>query len=149
MSEQLQVVIVGSGPAGLSAAARAAENGLRHLLLESSPQLSNTIFRYQKGKFVMAEPGQLPLRSPLPFAAGKREAVLEAWDNAASEAGVNVRLAAEVVSIDGQRGTFRLQLKDGEIICADHVVLAIGLQGNIRKLGVEGEDPAVRPVPAR
>ena len=33
------------------------------MLLEAEPHLSNTIFRYQKGKFVMDEPGVLPLRS--------------------------------------------------------------------------------------
>jgi choline dehydrogenase-like flavoprotein len=74
-SERYTIAIVGAGPGGLSAAARAAETGTSHVLLEAAPHLSNTIYRYQKGKHVMAEPGQLcRLRSPLGFEAGTREA---------------------------------------------------------------------------
>ncbi len=69
------VVIIGSGPAGLSAAAHAAKLGLHHILLEAQPHLSNTIHKYQKGKHVMAEPGFLDLRSPLSFQAGTRDEV--------------------------------------------------------------------------
>ena len=64
-----QIAIIGSGPAGLSAAAHAAELGVSHVLLEAEPHVSNTIYKYQKGKHVMAEPQILPLRSPLTFAA--------------------------------------------------------------------------------
>ncbi len=140
VNEKFKVAVVGAGPAGLTAAAHAAEMGVSHLLLESSAQLSNTIFRYQKGKFVMAEPGSVPLRSPLPFEAGKREAVLDGWNDTVKQLGVNVRNGAEVMAIDGQKGDFQLHLKSGEVISAAHIVLAIGLQGNIRKLGTEGED---------
>ena len=140
MHEKFKVAVVGAGPAGLSAAAHASEKGMSHLLLESSAQLSDTIFRYQKGKFVMAEPGSVPLRSPLPFEAGKRETVLDGWNETTRQLGVNVRNGAEVMAIDGHKGDFQLQLKSGEVISAEHIVLAIGLQGNIRKLGIEGED---------
>ena len=131
---------MGSGPSGLSAAARAAELNLSHVLLEAEPHLSNTIFRYQKGKHVMAEPGVLPLRSPLPFAAGKREQILDGWNDGATRLKLNARLGAAVTAIQGQKGAFTLTLKDGATLTAQHVVLAIGLQGNIRKLGVPGED---------
>ncbi len=140
MGDRFNVAIIGAGPAGLSAAARAAESGVSHVLLESSGQLANTIYRYQKGKLVMAEPGQLPLRSPLPFDAGQREAVLAGWGDAASERSVNVRLGVEVAGIEPSDGGFRVTGKNGESLAAEHVVLAIGLQGNIRKLAVEGED---------
>ncbi len=140
MTERFRVAIVGSGPGGLSAAARAAERGISHVLLEAEPHLSNTIYRYQKGKHVMDEPGILPLRSPLPFKASSREAILDAWDKGVESLKVNVRHGAEVKSItrtDG--GHFVLKLAGG-VIEADNVVLGIGLQGNLRKLGVPGED---------
>jgi CRP-like cAMP-binding protein/Fe-S-cluster-containing hydrogenase component 2/thioredoxin reductase len=140
MSDRFRVAIVGSGPGGMSAAARAAERGIPHVLLEGAPHLSNTIYRYQKGKHVMDEPGILPLRSPLPFAAGSREDILAAWDNGVAALKVNVRHGAEVTSISKtEAGHFLLKYSGGSVE-ADAVVLGIGLQGNVRKLGVPGED---------
>jgi thioredoxin reductase len=140
MAERFKIAVVGSGPGGLSAAARAAERGLPHVLLEAEPHLSNTIFRYQKGKHVMDEPGILPLRSPLPFQAGTREVILGAWDEGAARLKINVRHGAEVTSIKKQdAGHFVLGTKAGSFE-ADFVIMGIGLQGNIRKLGVAGED---------
>ncbi|WP_206675585.1 cyclic nucleotide-binding domain-containing protein [Solimonas terrae] len=138
----VKVAIVGSGPAGLAAAARAAATKVSHLLLEAEPHLSNTIHRYQKGKHVMAEPDVLPLRADLPFGAGKREQILSAWADGVRDHGVSVRHQATVTAIAGRRGDFRISLSNGETIGAEFVVLAIGLQGNLRKLGCPGEDLA-------
>jgi CRP-like cAMP-binding protein/Fe-S-cluster-containing hydrogenase component 2/thioredoxin reductase len=137
-----ELVIIGGGPAGLSAAARAEQLGLSWLLLEASSAHANTIQRYQKGKHVMAEPAVVPLRSDLEFAAGTREAVLGAWQKAISPLQDKIRFGAEVVSISGSRPELRLALANGETIAARSVVLSIGLQGNPRKLGVPGENPA-------
>ena len=136
----LDVVIVGSGPAGLSAAARAAELNLSYLLLEAASEPANTIQRYQKGKHVMAEPAVVPLRSDLDFTAGTREAVLDAWRHGIESTGMNVQYGAAVTAIDGTQANFGVSLASGEKMQSKSVVLAIGLQGNPRKLGVAGED---------
>ncbi len=145
-SARYQIAIVGSGPAGLSAAARAAALDRArgsatpgHVLLESFGEPAKTIQLYQKGKHVMAEPGYLDLRSDLPFTAGTREAILAHWQSGIDAGHINVRYDSEVVGIQGTRGNFSLQLKSGEVISADHVILAIGLEGSPRKLGVPGE----------
>lgn len=140
MAEKYRIAIVGAGPGGLSAAARAAELGISHVLLEAAPDIANTVRRFQKGKLVMAEPAQLPLRSAMGFAAGPRESVLERWRQELAIRRANLRTSAEVTEISGQRGDFSLALTTGELLGAECVVLAIGLQGNIRKLGVPGED---------
>lgn len=140
MSEPFKIAIVGSGPGGLSAAARAAEHGVSHILLEATPHVANTIQRYQKGKPVMAEPAVLPLRSTMSFGAGVREIILDIWHNEVTSHQVNLRVNAQVTAISGQRGAFEIALASGETVHAESVVLAIGLQGNIRKLGVPGED---------
>ncbi len=135
-----RIAIVGSGPGGLSAACRAAEKGDSHILLEAQPHLSNTIFRYQKGKHVMAEPNVLPLRAATGFEAGTREKILDVWNQDTAKHKVNIRHRAEVTRIEKLDDRFRLTLQSGEAIEAITVVMGIGVQGNPRKMGVAGED---------
>ena len=150
MTNKVHVAIVGSGPGGLSAAGRAAEYDLEtrkqnpdaaptHVLLEEFDSPAKTIHRYQKGKHVMAEPNFLDLRSPMRFRAGTREAILDWWQAGLEEKQVNVRFGAEVTGIEGRKGDFRIALKNGDTVEAEYVILAIGTQGNPRKLGVPGE----------
>src|SRR5688572_21239720 len=136
---QYRIGIIGSGPGGLSAAAHAAELGVSHVLLEAETRLSSTIQKYQKGKHVMAEPQILPLRSPLTFRAGRREAVLGAWEAEVARMGVNMRLGCAVSAIEGADGAFTIHAGAEAFEC-EKVVLAIGLQGNLRRLGVPGDD---------
>ncbi len=140
MPESFKIAIVGSGPSGLSAAGRAAEVGASYVLLEAERHPADTIFKYQKGKFVMAEPSILPLRSTFSFAAGSRESILGKWDEEIAKHKLNIRHGAQVTGIRGAKGAFTLTIADGSTVVAEAVVLAIGLQGNLRKLGVEGED---------
>jgi cGMP-dependent protein kinase 2 len=94
VADSFQIAIIGSGPAGMSAATRAASRGLTHVLLEKTDHLSDTIYRYQKGKHVMATPVSLTLRSDCTFAAGKREYILDNWNNETAGAKANVRFKA-------------------------------------------------------
>ena len=135
----VEIAIIGSGPGGLSAAVTAAKLGLSHLLLERAPQLADTIHKYQKGKAVMAQPAPLPLVADLPFQPGSREEVLAVWAAAAEAAGVNYRCNAEVLAIVPVRDRFTIALAGHPPITAAKVVLAIGLQGNLRKLGIPGD----------
>ncbi len=109
MSDRYKVIIVGAGPAGLSAAAHAASLGLSHVLLEKSGQHAETVQRYQKGKHVMAEPNILPLRSDIEFAAGTREEVLEGWQTGINDSDVNVQFSTEVVAIEGSAPDFQIK----------------------------------------
>ena len=170
VSEVCKVAIVGSGPAGMSAASQAAARGISHVLLEKTDHLSDTIFKYQKGKHVMATPNQLVLRAggDQAFDAGKREDILDKWNARTAELGVNVRYNAEVKAIrgtgpaiagslqkivsrarDGSTTTTEIQryaspyeitLTDGSTIIAENVILAIGTQGNPNLMRCAGAD---------
>jgi thioredoxin reductase/CRP-like cAMP-binding protein/Fe-S-cluster-containing hydrogenase component 2 len=135
----LDVVIVGAGPAGLSAAAHAQANGMRYALLERSASLANTIQCYQKGKHVMAEPSTVPLRSDIPFAAGSREAVLGAWQKYVERESIALRCGQDMLGLTGRDGAFSIKTQSGEL-AARKVVLALGTQGNPRRLNAPGED---------
>ena len=140
------LVIIGAGPAGLSAAARAAElardsgKAPDYILLEGFSEPAKTIYRYQKGKHVMDEPGFLDLRSPLDFESGKREEILDIWASGIAELDVNIAHNAEVVTISGERDNFELTCSNGDVYRACHIIMAIGVQGNPRRLGVAGDD---------
>ncbi|MDP5102453.1 MAG: NAD(P)-binding domain-containing protein, partial [Erythrobacter sp.] len=163
-----KVAIIGSGPAGLSAAARAAALGLSHVLLEKTDHLSDTIFKYQKGKHVMATPSNLVLRSDVDFEAGKRETILGIWDDQIAGHKVNVKYRAEAKAIRGtgdaipgsvqtlvtraRDGTktereiqrhappYAIELTNGETVMAENVILAIGTQGNPNRMRCPGAD---------
>ena len=140
MSARVRIAIVGSGPAGLSAAARVAELGISHVLLEKADHLCDTIYKYQKGKHVMATPAMLVLRSDLAFDAGKREGILGTWDSQAVERKINVRRDSDVTAITGEKGSFTLVLRGGDTVEAEAVVLAIGTQGNPNLMRCPGGD---------
>ena len=139
--ERLKVAIVGSGPGGLSAAARAATLGMSHVLLEREAKHADTIQKYARGKFVMATPDILPRRSDMSFEASSRETVLDTWADEIKSTGLSIRYGATVTAVKGAKGAFVLTLAEGGTVEAEHVILAIGLQGNLRKLGVPGDTP--------
>ncbi len=144
-SEVFKVAIVGSGPAGLSAGARAATLGLSHVVLEKTDHASDTIYKFQKGKFVMSTPDVLPLRSDVGFDAGSREGILDVWNKGLSDCNVNMRYKSEVTGITGSKGNFEITINGSDTIKAENVVLAIGLQGNINKLRIPGaENPHIQ-----
>jgi cGMP-dependent protein kinase 2 len=138
VAETFRIAILGSGPAGLSAAAHAAERGISHILLEKTDHLSDTIYKYQKGKHIMDTPVQLVLRADFGFEAGKREQTLAVWNKAAEDLKINVRYNAEVKGISGQKGAFALQLTNGDTVQAETVVFAIGTQGNPNLMRCDG-----------
>lgn len=137
MSEHFDIAIIGAGPGGLGAATNAARQGLSHILIEKS-EIGNTIYEYQLRKHVMAEPTKLPLRSHVRFEPGTREDILDWWNTAISECTVNVR-TVETRAIKKQADVFHIDC-GGQSITASNVILAIGVQGTPRKLGVPGDD---------
>lgn len=145
--DKFLIAIIGAGPAGISAAARAAERDRQakraqpsYILLEGFNAPAKTIQRYQKGKHVMAEPGYLDLRSDVRFAAGTREQILHTWLDDLRKQRVNIHMGAEVKKVTGEHGNFQLQLANGQALAAENVVLAIGLEGNPRPLGAPGDN---------
>jgi len=112
---------------------------MSHVLLEAADKHANTVQQYQRHKHVMAEPSVLPLRSDIAFAAGRREGILEEWQEGIRRGNINVRYRAEAVRITGHRDAFEIAFKSGDTVHAKNIILALGVQGNPRRLEVPGE----------
>lgn len=98
----LDVVIVGAGAAGLSAALQAKRLGLNYVVLESV-RAANTIVNFPKGKLIFAEPMQIANPSELPIRESNREELLAAWQALLDREQLAIREGAEVTDIHAAR----------------------------------------------
>lgn len=142
----VDVVIVGSGPAGLSAAVTCVELRLSYVVLEKERELAWTIRNYyHKGKEVMAEPHDVNLEATLPHWDTTREELLGAWQELVAQHRIDIRYQHAVADIKKEGERFAVHLADpkgqpmGQLTGA-RVVVAIGTLGNPRKLGCPGEE---------
>jgi len=140
MPEQIyKVIIVGAGPGGLSAAARAQANQIDYLLIDKG-ELGNTLYEdYQYGKFVQAFPSTIPVRSDLFFQAGSREEILARWNTYTNEHHLNVHKQEYVTAVTRQDGSFEVRTAAASYR-ASNVILAIGKLGNPRRLTIPGAE---------
>jgi putative YpdA family bacillithiol system oxidoreductase len=134
----VDVAIVGSGPAGLSAGLQALKMGLRYVVLEQG-SLSDTVRKYPRHKVLLAEPVRVPLYGDLWVADSSKEALLSMWEKVVANTGLAVRTGEKVERIDQTEHLFVLQTPGAEYR-ARRVVLAMGRRGTPRRLGVPGED---------
>jgi len=137
MPEHYEIAIIGAGPGGIGAATNAAHYKMSHILLEKG-QIANTIYDYQLRKHVMAEPSRLPLRARCRFAEGSREEILDAFSEDLTGQGTNL-VKGEVTKLIRSVDRFEIH-HSGGVCTARYVVLASGVQGSPRKLGVPGEE---------
>jgi thioredoxin reductase (NADPH) len=133
------VVIVGAGPAGLSAALGAIEHKLRYLLVEQETSLGGTIFHYPRNKVVMTAPVKLPIVGQMHFKEVSKEKLLEFWHGIIQKTGIKLNYNERMENITQVDKGFIVQTSKGSYQTRT-VLLAIGRRGTPRKLGVPGED---------
>jgi thioredoxin reductase (NADPH) len=134
----LDVLIVGSGPAGLSAGLEALRSGLRYAVLEQG-SLSDTVRKYPRHKILFAEPLSIPLYGDLWVADASKETLLQVWETIVANTGLEVRTGQRVEDVTREGDGFRVRTVMHEYR-ARRVVLAMGRRGTPRRLGVPGED---------
>jgi thioredoxin reductase/ferredoxin len=133
------VIIVGAGPAGISASLRAMERKLRYLTIERD-SVGGTVSKYPRQKLVMTSPVEFPLVGSFRKTQLSKESLLSFWQTVCEREGFQVQTGQSVEKIyrhpDGiftvstQTATYRGRA----------VLLAMGRSGTPRKLGVKGED---------
>jgi thioredoxin reductase (NADPH) len=133
------VVIVGAGPAGISASLRAAEHGLRALTLERET-VGGTVSKYPRQKLVMTSPVEFPLHGRFAKTTLSKEDLLAFWEKIMQRTDLNIHTGEGVEVVCRQPdGLFHIRTRR-QTYEAHAVVLAMGRAGTPRKLGVQGED---------
>ncbi len=148
---QIDVVVVGIGPGGLSAAIAAKKSNLRYVGLEQDKVLA-TIDAYPRGKYVFFKPETMESRGSIDVKGpGElREKILDSWISTMNTNGVVINEGESCKAIkksetgdyfivEGEKG-----LERGKTVySARRVVLAMGNRGTPLKLKVPGEEITV------
>ena len=133
--EGLDLVIVGGGPAGISAAIECEKRGLKYVLLERS-ELANTVRTFPAGKKVYAEPQTIKNISELDVDRDlDRDDFIKIVEQSVRDRKLKFKQGVEVSNIRKlQDRQSEVNTKDGTVFPARQVLIAIGRQGNPRKL---------------
>jgi thioredoxin reductase (NADPH) len=143
MSEvRLDLLIIGAGPAGLSAADAAAREGLNYLVVEKG-LIADTVYHYPVGLTVFSTINELEMREgTLKPCRDKptREELLSHYVHFALEQNLRINTEEEVSGIAGAGAEGFLVETTRERYRARRVLFAIGAMARPRRLGVPGED---------
>jgi thioredoxin reductase (NADPH) len=136
------LVIIGAGPAGLSAAEAAANEGLDYLVIEKGT-IANTIRQYPVGRTLFSTPNELemsegtlkPLREK-----PTREELLSHYIHFVLERDLNVNTGERVVDVSGDIEQGFFITTDRAEYHAARVLFAIGAMDIPRRLNIPGEE---------
>jgi thioredoxin reductase/NAD-dependent dihydropyrimidine dehydrogenase PreA subunit len=136
----LDVVIIGAGPAGISATLSAKEHKLTSVTLEQD-SLGGTVYTFPRSKIVMTAPMDLPLYGKAKLYDTSKDELLQLWKKVILEHNLTIKENTKVESIVPiENEVFRLTTNTGEEYLCHQVLLSIGRRGTPRKLGVPGEE---------
>ncbi|MCO6512525.1 MAG: NAD(P)-binding domain-containing protein [Aridibacter famidurans] len=137
----LDLLIIGAGPAGISAAWEAKKAGLDYLVIEKG-LIGNTIYNYPVGLTVFSTPDELEFREgDLDPARDKptREELLSYYVRFVIENDLKVRTEETVLGVSKTGEGFEIKT-DTDAYRSANVLFASGAMDYPRKLGVPGED---------
>lgn len=138
---QYDLVIVGAGPAGISASLAAKKHNLKALTLEQD-SLGGTVFTFPRSKIVMTSAMDLPLHGKVKLFETSKQELLNLWNAVISKHEIDLLQHAKVESVTPVNGYFVTRTLKGEEFTSRKILLAIGRRGTPRKLNVPGEESA-------
>lgn len=135
----LDLVVVGAGPAGIAAALRAKERGLRYRVLEQG-SVAQSIRSFPRGKLIYDQPLELPLAGKLWLEEATKEELLAKWTRIVRQERLAIDEGMRLVGVTPLENGFEIAAEDVERsqtvepYRAARVLLAIGMRGSPRKL---------------
>lgn len=132
------LLVVGAGPAGLSAVFHAAELGLDCAAL-SLEDVGGTVRKYPRRKLTLVQAVDVPLYGKLEESEYAKETLLEMWSGVIAKHGIRYRTGAALTGVTRGDGFLEAETSAGTVR-ARFVILALGRRGSPRKLGVPGEE---------
>jgi thioredoxin reductase (NADPH) len=133
------VLIVGAGPAGISAALRATEKKLNYIAVDEG-EMGGTVAKYPRQKLVMTSPVEFPTYGKFKKTELSKEELIAFWNKVLQRADFKLRQGEKVEDIKkGEDSIFTVATPKSQYR-AHAVVLALGKSGSPRKLGVKGEE---------
>ena len=135
----LDVLIIGAGPAGMSSSLAAKANNLKYLTIEQEPSLGGAIYKYPRNKVAMTQPVTLPIVGKVEMYDISKEQLLDFWLGVLKEQKLNVNFNERMENITKTKTGYEIKTSKNTYHAAN-VLLAIGRQGTPRKLDVPGED---------
>lgn len=137
-STDYDLIVVGAGPAGISASLEAKKRGLKCVTLEQD-SLGGAVFTFPRAKIVMTSAMELPLYGRIKLVETNKPTLLKLWLDVLQKNDITVWENTKVEHIAPINGNFDVLLSDGRVLRSKCVLLAIGRRGSPRKLGIPGE----------
>ena len=136
----LDLLIVGAGSAGLSAALAAAQGRINYVCIEQN-SLGGTIYNFPRQKIVMTQPAELPMVGAMEFPGNKvsKEELLSYWNKIRKKYRLKIREGCKFINLSKNNEVFTVETSLG-VITAKKVILAMGVRGTARKINVPGEE---------
>jgi thioredoxin reductase len=138
VNTKYDVVIVGAGPAGISASLEATKRKLKFVTLEQDT-LGGTVSNFPRAKIVMTSPMDLPLHGKVKLSETSKAELLELWKEVLSKNNIKINEQEKVEKIERQ-GDILIVQTNKDHYTTKSVLLSIGRRGSPRKLDVPGEE---------
>lgn len=135
----LDVLIVGAGPAGITSTLSAKESKLKSATIEQD-SLGGTVAHFPRRKLVMTQPANLPLVGKVKFKEVSKEKLIEFWQEVETKTGIKINYGEYVQSVKPAPGGGHIVATTKGSYNTRTVLLTIGRRGTPRQLGVPGEE---------
>src|SRR6266487_2725249 len=146
--KQLDLLIIGAGPAGLSAGATARDEGLTYLVIEKGT-IANTIRQYPVGRTLFSTPNELEMREGLLKPVREkptREELLSHYVHFVLDHDLQINTGEEVIDVEKENDEFAVRTRclgfraHEKTYRARTILFAFGAMEYPRRLNIPGED---------